>query len=218
MREGAVAVLAKAPVAGFAKTRLIPLLGAEGAARLQERLIRGALATALEARVGPVTLWCAPDTDNALFQEAARRPGIDLAVQPAGDLGVRMLAAFRAAPAGRVLLLIGTDCPVLTAADLMEAMALLSDADAVMAPAEDGGYGLIAAPRPIPELFERMPWGTDCVAALIRERARACGLRLAELRMIWDVDTASDFERLCEAGLLDVADIRIERASRACST
>ena len=217
MRKGAVAVLAKAPVAGFAKTRLIPLLGAEGAARLQERLIRRALATAHEAAVGRVTLWCAPDTGNPFFREAARRHDIDLAVQPAGDLGVRMLAAFRAAPAGRALVLTGTDCPVLTAADLQQAVALLSDADVVMAPAEDGGYGLIAARRSIPELFERMPWGTDRIAALTRKRARSCGLRLAELRTIWDVDTAHDFERLRAADLADVSDIRIEGAVGVCS-
>ena len=218
MREGAVAVLAKAPVAGFAKTRLIPLLGPEGAARLQERLVRRALATALDARVGPVRLWCAPDTDNALFQEAARRPGVDLAVQPAGDLGVRMLAAFQAEREGRALVLTGTDCPVLTAADVREAIALLSDADIVMAPAEDGGYGLIAARRPIPELFKRMPWGTDRVVALTRERARHCGLRLAELRKIWDVDTEPDYERLRVAGLVDVADIMPIGQAAGCAT
>ena len=217
MREGAVAILAKAPVAGFAKTRLIPLLGAEGAARLQERLIRRALATALDASIGPVTLWCAPDTTNPLFREVARLRTVDLAAQPAGDLGARMLAAFQAVSPGRALVLTGTDCPVLTAADFTEAIALLSEADVVMAPAEDGGYGLIAARRPIPELFERMPWGTDGVAALTRKRARERGLRLAELRTIWDVDTASDFERLRDADLIDVADLRIGRASAACS-
>jgi rSAM/selenodomain-associated transferase 1 len=218
MPEGAVAVFAKAPVAGFAKTRLIPLLGADGAARLQEKLILRALATALDAAIGPVTLWCAPDAENPVFREAARRHPVDLAVQPAGDLGVRMLAAFQAAPTGRALVLIGTDCPVLTPADLKEAMALLSHAEVVMAPAEDGGYGLIAARRPISELFERMSWGTNEVAALTRERARDCGLRLAELRMIWDVDTASDFQRLRAADLVDVAEIGADRYAAKCST
>jgi uncharacterized protein len=206
MLEGAAAVLAKAPVAGFAKTRLIPLLGAEGAARLQQKLIRRALATAVGGAVGPVTLWCAPDTDHPFFRDAARRDEIDLAAQPAGDLGARMLAAFQAAPARRALVLTGTDCPVLTSTDLQQAVALLSDADVVMAPAEDGGYGLIAARRPIPALFEDMPWGTDRVAELTRERARHCGLRLAELRTIWDVDGEDDFVRLRAAGLVDVVD------------
>jgi uncharacterized protein len=214
MREGAVAVLAKAPVPGFAKTRLIPLLGAEGAARLQERLVDRALATALAAEIGPVTLWCAPDGTHAFFREAARRHGVRLAAQPEGDLGERMLSAFRAAPGGQALVLIGTDCPVLDPSHLVDAAALLAGADVVMAPAEDGGYGLLAARRPIAELFEGMPWGTDQVAALTRERARSCGLRLTELPTVWDVDTASDVGRLRAAGLVDVADILQEQAAR----
>jgi rSAM/selenodomain-associated transferase 1 len=190
-----VAVLAKAPIAGFAKTRLISLLGAEAAARLQERLIERALATAAEAAIGPVTLWCAPDDTHPFLREAARIHGAALAAQSAGDLGERMLAAFRAAPPDG-LVLIGTDCPVLAPSDLAEAAALLAEADAVMAPAEDGGYGLVAAHRPIPELFENMPWGTERVAGLTRERAQAHGLRVVELRTVWDVDTPLDFERL----------------------
>ncbi len=207
MRDGAVAVLAKAPIAGYAKTRLIPLLGPEGAARLQGRLIDRTLATAVAAGIGPVTLWGAPDAGHPFFQEQARQRGIGLAAQPDGDLGARMLAAFRAAPLGAALVLIGTDCPVLDAADLGEAAAALSHADVALAPAEDGGYGLIAARRPLPELFEQMPWGSDRVAELTRERARGEGLRLAELRTIWDVDNGADLERLRAAGLIDLADL-----------
>jgi rSAM/selenodomain-associated transferase 1 len=207
MPDGAVAVLAKAPVPGFAKTRLIPLLGPHGAAALQQRLIERALATALAAGIGPVTLWCAPDDAHPFFREAARRHGVRLAVQPDGDLGVRMLAAFRSVPPGTALVLIGTDCPVLNPADLRDAAALLDDADVVIAPAEDGGYGLIAARRPIARLFEPMPWGTEWVAALSRERAQREGLRLAELMTMWDVDTPADFERLYSADLLDIRDL-----------
>src|SRR5215218_5030036 len=157
--EAAVAVLAKAPIPGYAKTRLIPLLGAEGAARLQQKLIDQALATAAAAEIGPVTLWCAPDVQHPFFWEAAQRHGAELAVQPGGDLGERMLAAFQAARHGKALVLIGTDCPILTPRDLSAAAVRLCKADVVMAQAEDGGYGLIAARRPIPELFDQMPWG-----------------------------------------------------------
>lgn len=191
----AVAVFAKAPVAGFAKTRLIPLLGPEGAARLQARLTEHALALARSAAIGPVTLWGAPDAEHPCFRDAAARDGIALAAQPEGDLGARMLSAFEAATGA--LVLIGTDCPVLTADDLRAAAGTLRHgADVVIAPTEDGGYGLIAAPRPIPRLFEDMPWSTDQVARLTRERADEAGLRLEELRLIWDVDTPADYERL----------------------
>ncbi|HEY7382419.1 MAG TPA: TIGR04282 family arsenosugar biosynthesis glycosyltransferase [Beijerinckiaceae bacterium] len=191
-----LAILAKAPVPGFAKTRLVPLLGPEGAARLQERLIERALATALASAIGPITLWCAPDEGHPAFQSAGSRPGVRLARQPDGDLGARMLAAFRAASAGSGMVLIGTDCPVLTAADLRAAASALATADLVIAPAEDGGYGLIAASRPHPGLFECMPWSTDQVAALTRHRARQGGLQIVELRTVWDVDTPADVARL----------------------
>jgi uncharacterized protein len=203
MTEATVAILAKAPIPGYAKTRLIPLLGAEGAAWLQAELIGRSVATATEAGIGPVTLWCAPDATHAAFRAAARRHRVALAPQPSGDLGQRMLAAFTAA-AGRPAVLIGTDCPVLASADLVAALHALAGADVVIAPAEDGGYGLIGARRALPELFERMPWGGDGVAALTRERARRAGLVLAELRTVWDVDTPADVWRLAGAGLLDL--------------
>lgn len=197
-----VAVLAKAPVPGFAKTRLIPVLGESGAAALQRRLLDHTLRMAVSAAIGPVTLWCAPDTAHAAFTEAHRRFGVRLASQPTGDLGVRMLAAFEAA-APKTLVLIGTDCPCLTADDLRAATAALAaGSEAVIAPAEDGGYGLIGATRPIPELFEAMPWSTARVAGLTRERAAAAGLGLAELRTVWDVDTPVDHQRLVASGLL----------------
>lgn len=209
MPECAVAVLAKAPIPGYAKTRLVPLLGAEGAARLQEKLVDRALATAVAADIGPVTLWCAPDDGHGFFREAARRHGVALFTQPSGDLGARMLAAFEAAPSREGLVLIGTDCPILDPLDLRDAAALLPDADVVMAPAEDGGYGLIAARRSLPALFERMPWGTQRVAALTRERARGDRLQLRELRTIWDVDNPDDVRRLCQTGLIAVGALSI---------
>ncbi|HEY9360355.1 MAG TPA: hypothetical protein VIQ50_07980, partial [Xanthobacteraceae bacterium] len=89
----AIAVLAKAPLPGFAKTRLIPALGTEGAARLQARLVEHAVATACAARIGPVTLWGAPDESHPLFQAIGARLGVALARQDGGDLGERMLAA-----------------------------------------------------------------------------------------------------------------------------
>ena len=196
-----VAVLAKAPIPGFAKTRLTPALGSDGAAALQEQLIDHALQTAASAAIGRVTLWCAPDPDHEAFA-VARRRGVRLARQCEGDLGARMLGAFEDA-GSKSLVLIGTDCPCLTADDLRRAAeALAGGWDTVIAPAEDGGYGLIGAVRPIPQLFDALPWSTPRVAALTRERAAAAGLALAELRQVWDVDTPDDYRRLVASGLL----------------
>jgi uncharacterized protein len=203
-----VAVFAKAPIAGFAKTRLIPLLGAEGAAALQAQLVARAIATARAADIGPVTLWCAPDCSHPLFRDA----GVPLRTQPEGDLGARMLAAFEAASGG--LVLIGSDCPCLVAQDLRDAAAALEDADVAISPAEDGGYGLIAARRPYPRLFEDVPWSTSRVAAATRLRARETGLRLSELRMVWDVDTPADHARAVREGLVDQTSSRAGSSQR----
>src|SRR6516165_2923220 len=92
---GAIAVLAKAPPPGFAKTRLIPALGADGAASLQARLMARAVVTACAAVIGPVTLWATPDESDPLFRAMVALFGVGLARQGSGDLGARMLAAIR---------------------------------------------------------------------------------------------------------------------------
>jgi rSAM/selenodomain-associated transferase 1 len=193
----AVAILAKAPIAGLAKTRLIPALGREGAALLQARLIARALATACAAAIGPVSLWATPEESH--FRELAQRFPVKLARQPGGDLGARMLAALDGAcPA----IVIGTDCPVLGAKHLRgSADALREGADAAIIPAEDGGYVLIGLRQPRPNLFADMQWGTATVMAETRRRAAELGLAMRELAPLWDVDVPEDLERLREAGL-----------------
>src|SRR5579885_1323623 len=136
-----IAILAKAPIPGFAKTRLIPAIGAHAAATVQERLTEQTVATACAAGLGKVTLWCAPDPTHASFRGLAARFPVVLAQQPSGDLGVRMLATFANGPT----LATGTDCPPLTVAHLQRAAATLAQADIVVIPAEDGGYVLIGA-------------------------------------------------------------------------
>src|SRR3984957_2874419 len=120
----AVAILAKAPLPGLAKTRLAPALGADGAAALQARLIERAVETARTANIGPITLWAAPDQDHPAFQTLAALFGVAPARQPDGDLGLRMLAALEAADGPA--LVIGTDCPALQPAHLRAAAAALA--------------------------------------------------------------------------------------------
>ena len=191
----AVAVLAKAPIPGLAKTRLIPAVGAHAAAVLQERLTERAVATACAADIGPITLWCSPDINRASFQDLATRFAIVLKQQPDGDLGDRMLAAMAAQPGPS--LLIGTDCPAFTVEHLRAAAAALDDADAVLIPAEDSGYVLIGASTAHPELFSGIVWGTSTVLAETRARIAALGLKAVELPALWDVDTEADLAR-CE--------------------
>ena len=139
-----IAVLAKGPIPGLAKPRLIPALGACGAARPQRQLTWHALQVAQAAGLCEVTLWCAPDAAHPFFRGLARRTGNACRTQCDGDLGQRMLYAFGAQADGVPRLLIGTDCPALTSTHLRAAgTALNASHDAVLRPAEDGGYVLI---------------------------------------------------------------------------
>jgi rSAM/selenodomain-associated transferase 1 len=199
----AIAVLAKAPLPGFAKTRLIPALGAEGAARLQARLVEHAVATACAARIGPVTLWGAPDESHPLFQAIGARLGVALARQDGGDLGERMLAAVAAAD--MPVLVIGTDCPALTADHLRAAADILrGGADAAIIPAEDGGYALIGLRAPARTLFSEMHWSVPSVMEETRRRLRDLGMTWQEPVTLWDLDLPEDIERLRQIGLHDL--------------
>jgi len=201
----AILVFARAPVPGAAKTRLIPLLGADAAAALQGRLLRHALATARAAAPDHLELWCAPDAAHPALAAAALAHHASLHVQQGADLGARMAHAFACAlRRARRAICIGTDCPALTARHLREAAAALDAGnDAVIAPAEDGGYTLIGLAQSEPRLFSDVNWSSAQVMPQTRDRLRACGLRWRELETLWDVDRPGDWQRLQHSGLLD---------------
>lgn len=190
-----IAVFARAPVPGASKTRLIPALGAAGAARLHRQLVLRTLKTAYEADVGTVTLWGAPDLSHGFFRALMRR-GVRCRPQASGGLGERMrhaLAATLPAPT----LLIGSDCASLSAEHLRAASrSLLGGSDAVFLPAEDGGYALIGLTAPASEaLFDAMPWGGPEVMAATRSRLTAIGYSWEEPAVVWDIDTPADLLR-----------------------
>ena len=190
-----IVILANAPIPGFAKTRLIPAIGAHAAAVLQERLTERTVATALAAGIGPVTLCCDPDATHVTFLKMVTRMKITLRPQPPGDLGTRMLAAV-ATSTGPVLV-IGTDCPALTEAHLRSAaMALRDGNDVVLIPAERGGYVLLGMREAQPRLFSNIAWGGSSVLADTRARIVEQRLMLVERPPLWDVDTEIDLARL----------------------
>jgi len=199
-----IIVFARAPEPGAVKTRLIPLLGAGRAAALQRVLIDRAVSTALAAGIGPVELWCAPSALHPLLAGFAETHGIGAASQCDGDLGARMLhAAVTALAATARVIIIGADCPALTGGDLQRAAAaLVAGNDAVLIPAEDGGYVLIGLTWWDARLFTDIAWGTDQVMAATRERLAALDWRWLELPPAWDVDRPADFERLAASGLI----------------
>ena len=192
-----IVVLARAPIPGQTKSRLVPHLGPFGAARLQARLIERTLRTARAARIGGIELHGAPRARLPFFLRLARRYGAALHAQRGRDLGERMQHALaQTLRRGRTAMLIGTDCPALSARDLRGAAhALLGGAQVVLAPAEDGGYALIGLRRADPRAFEGIAWGTAGVYAATRARADALGWRVRVQRTVWDLDRPEDLAR-----------------------
>ena len=197
----AVAILAKAPVAGLAKTRLIPVLGPAGAARAQRRFTLNTLQVASQAAMGSVALWCAPDATHRFFRALRRVAGTACINQPQGDIGARMLHAFEhhfAHHADLPLLLVGTDCPMLAPGHLQQAARALKQHDVVLIPAEDGGYVLIGMRVLVPQVFEGIAWSTPQVMAQTRDQLRRAGVTWFEMPALWDVDEPADWQRLCQ--------------------
>lgn len=196
-----IIVFAKAPLPGAAKTRLIPALGEWGAARLHERLTRHAVRTALAAGCGRVEIH---GTRRHSFFDSL---GLPFRLQRGRDLGERMHRALARNPGA---ILIGTDCPELTVADLRRAARLLhAGYEAVLAPAEDGGYALIALRRVAPETFRNIAWGTSTVFDETVKRLR--GYRWRALRQVWDVDRPEDLQRLRSLRFASAARRRVRR-------
>lgn len=197
----AVIVFAKAPVPGYAKTRLARVLGAEAAARLAARMLAETLREAMAAGIGPVELCCAPDETHPAFRQAVSEHPLALTQQGDGDLGARMQRAFlRALTTHDRALLIGTDAPALDAMHLRTAAAALQSHAAVVTPAFDGGYALIglsrAMPTPFDVLFSDMAWSTSNVMAHTRGRLSHIGIDHAELPTLHDVDEPEDLIHL----------------------
>jgi len=198
-----VIVFAKAPRPGRAKTRLIPLLGPEGAAALQARLIKHTLNTVRQAGFRTIYLYGTPADDDFL-RFCAERYGAELMPQSEGDLGSRMYAALtETLVTSTSAVLIGSDCPAMTPHALRGAMrALERGKDAAFAPTEDGGYALVALKRCHPTLFQGIAWSTSAVMEDTRARLRDVGWTWEELDRLWDVDTPEDYERLIASRLL----------------
>jgi rSAM/selenodomain-associated transferase 2/rSAM/selenodomain-associated transferase 1 len=205
------------PAPGHAKTRLIPALGAEGAARLQRRLTLRALrsAEALRIRSGvsvDLQIHFNGADESAMAHWLGDRFGF--CPQPEGDLGRRMASAFERSfsDGSPATVIIGSDCPQLTCEVLWEAFEGLREYPIVLGPAKDGGYYLIGLRRAVPELFSGIAWGTNSVLATSVQIAQKLGLKHALLRPLDDVDRPEDlpgWRRILELEESDLARISV---------
>lgn len=209
-------VVAKAPVPGQAKTRLMPALGAAGAAQLAQRLLADALerVTALQtlARQAAMAATAGPETVPALTVELCATPqpsdqawaahlpagvGWRLTDQGQGDLGERMgRASLRATATGAAVVLVGTDCPLLSPDLMWQAVCQLAHHDAVLVPATDGGYVLLGLRQHANSVFTDMPWSTDTVASQTLDRLHKQGWTVWQGPTLPDVDEPADLAHL----------------------
>lgn len=189
-----ILVFARAPVPGKTKTRLIPALGAAGAAALHARLVERTLQEARLATYATTELWCADPLQHPFYRDCARRFGVSCHVQAGEDLGQRMSAALTDALArAHAAVLIGTDSPDLEHRDIEVALRRLRHGiPVVLGPATDGGYVLIGLRHPMPRLFHGIDWGTDQVLEQTRARLREIGSDWMELAPRHDIDRPTD--------------------------
>lgn len=197
-----IQIFCKAPIPGEVKTRLIPKLGEESAAALHERLARRTVELCQKAGLARVQIWCSPEPSHDFFASVADE-NTSLHRQQGADLGERMLNSARYAldeEGADAMVIVGTDCPVLDADYLRLALEKLGDHDAVIGPAEDGGYcliGLRRADKSVHEsLFKDIAWGSDTVCADTCRAFNRAKLYWALLPLLWDVDRPEDVARL----------------------
>ena len=196
-----IVIFAKAPKPGSVKTRLIPALGAENAATLARHLLTHTLSQALAADVGDVELCMSPKPTDPIWHGVAIPAAVLRTAQHRGDLGARMAHAVERATlqthcADTSVLLIGTDCPALTASLLQQAAQQLQTHDAVMLPAHDGGYVLLGLKSPCPELFNDVPWSTSVVAFETLRRMAVLNLLVWRGPTLHDIDEPADLQHV----------------------
>ena len=182
-----VVIMARFPVPGACKTRLIPRFGPDGAASIHRTLTEKTLNIVRQSSLR-YELWGTGASEDA-FQDWLGP--IDFRQQPTGDLGARLQRAADPYP----VIFLGTDCPGLTSQHLQDAAQHLEGgAAAVLGPAEDGGYWTLGISRAIPGVFQDIPWGTSEVYALTYQRLEAAGASPVVLPRLADIDYPEDLD------------------------
>ena len=187
-------VFTRYPEAGRAKTRLIPLLGAHGAAELSRRLTQQTLdwaGTLVDTGV-ELEIWF--DGGDVAGMKACFGPRMRYRPQPAGDLGERLVAALDGIEQPTIV--IGTDCPDLGPQRVCQAFAALASNDVVLGPASDGGYYLVGMKHSTPALFTGIPWGSAEVWRATQKIADDLRLSVAVLDILADLDRPEDLHLL----------------------
>lgn len=192
-----IAILARCPTKGRCKTRLIPKLGAAGAARLQAWLIADTVRR-MRATGEPLTIWATPRTNHGRFLRL-RRQGLQVRQQRRGDLGQKMQQAIACGGRREPAIVVGTDCPALTSQHLQQ---LWHSRQPTVIPAEDGGYVALYMPTSQPRALAAMSWGSAKVLRQTQRNFRRCGGGRLLRPALPDLDQPRDFLAQRRMGLI----------------
>ncbi len=190
-------IFTRYPEAGKTKTRLIPLLGEEKAAHLQELLTRHAVETSYQAasknNLNTEIHFTGPSSELMREKFGSHH---EIISQEGSDLGERMALAFQKSyeEGYRKTVIIGSDIPSLTPELIIDAFNNLDSKDIVLGPAKDGGYYLIGLKKPVPEIFKNISWGTSTVFSKTKFKAFELGMNCHFLNTLSDIDRPEDIE------------------------
>jgi rSAM/selenodomain-associated transferase 1 len=193
--QARILLFARAPYKGKVKTRLIPVLGDQGALDLHMRLLKRQISILAESRLCPSQLWIDQQSLDPLVESFIG----DTHLQRGDELGERMFyAAKQVLDQALAVIIIGSDCPELDESYLEEALQYLfkPDTDVVIGPALDGGYVLIGMKKAEWHIFSNIDWGSDKVLEQTRDRLNSLKLSCRYLDPLCDIDTEEDLARL----------------------
>jgi len=189
-------VFVKSPIAGQCKTRLAPLLGLHKANEFYKTLVEQCFDKIQHINNIDIAIYATPDTRHPFVQALGKRFTGTIKTQQGNDLGERMYTAMhKSLQHYSQVVLIGTDCPVISQHYIEQAFEALKLNNIVFGPAEDGGYVLIGAREVQRPLFQGINWGTDKVLAQNLHNCRTCAYNTHLLETLWDIDTPDDFLR-----------------------
>ena len=194
---GKILVFAREPVAGHVKTRLARSIGDQAAVQFHQEIVTKTVDMAANSGLAELELHVSGNMEHPFFRFLADQYSMRICLQEGNDLGEKMFYALKKAlDHASYCILIGTDCPVMTADYLKQAFHILEKGmDAVIGPAEDGGYVLIGASRIDISWFNNIDWGSQHVLAQSRQRLTANNARYEELQQLCDVDHIDDLHR-----------------------
>jgi rSAM/selenodomain-associated transferase 1 len=195
-----IVVYGREPIAGRVKTRLAASIGGEAAAELYRLLLARAVQQAVQT--GFQVVLALSEQPGAGWNTP---PGVALEIQRGGDLGARLADTFdrRFSENWSRVIVVGSDCPGMTAEHIRSAETELERCAVVLGPAEDGGYWLVGQRPPGADLFSGVSWSTSGVMEATRSRLREAGIEWAEIERLADVDTLKDLERSLGSQTID---------------